>query len=59
MRTLRQIIMDDMTEQEREHYDALRLKRRVVTANYIALATEIDDQLQKILDDHRKKLGIS
>jgi len=59
MRSLEQIIRDDMTEAEREEYDSIDLQRRVAQAKYIETLEELDRKRRAIRDKHKKRLNLA
>jgi len=59
MRSLEQIIRDDMSEAEREEYDAIELQRRMVKQNYIEKMEELDQKRRSIIDRHKKRLNMA
>ena len=59
MRSLEQIIRDNMTEEEREEYDSISLQRRMVTQNYIEALDELDRKKREIIFQQKKELNMA
>ena len=56
MRSLEQIIWDEMNEAEREAVRAIRTQRRCLAANYQAELEELNKKERVIIERHKKGL---